>query len=204
MGRPATQHEVKKEEIIQAAIECFARYGFEGTTNKLIAREAGLNSASLIYHYFPSKTSLFEACLNSFSVMDDLHNTLESGLDKTPEEYLTLVGLTYQRILRDPRLSKIVPMFIGTTQSHQDLIPVLVKRIETVLWLPISRYLQKKTDEGILKSIPAQTGLQIFLGPIIIRLISPAFLGKSSISEGESDEEFVKHLVDVFLQGARK
>ncbi len=204
MGRPATQHEVKKEEIIQAAIECFARYGFEGTTNKLIAREAGLNSASLIYHYFPSKTSLFEACLNSFSVMDDLHNTLESGFDKTPEEYLTLVGLTYQRILRDPRLSKIVPMFIGTTQSHQELIPVLVKRIETVLWLPISRYLQKKTDEGILKPIPAQTGLQIFLGPIIIRLISPAFLGKSSISEGESDEEFVKHLVDVFLQGARK
>lgn len=204
MGRPATQHEEKKAEIIQAAIECFARYGFEGTTNKLIAQEAGLNSASLIYHYFPSKTSLFEACLSSFQVMDDLQKMLESGFDKAPEEYLTLVGLTYQRILRDPRLSKFVPMFLGTMQSHQELIPLLVKRIETVLWLPISRYLQQKTEEGILKPIPAQSGLQIFLGPIVIRLISPAFLGKSSISDGESDEEFIKHLVDVFLHGSMK
>lgn len=204
MGRPATQHEEKKAEIIQAAIECFARYGFEGTTNKLIAKEAGLNSASLIYHYFPSKTSLFEACLNSFRVMDDLQKMLENEQGKPPEEYLTLVGMTYQHILRDPRLSKFVPMFIGTMQSHQELIPLLVKRIETVLWLPISKYLKKKTEEGILKPIPAQSGLQIFLGPIIIRLISPAFLGKSSISDGESDEEFIKHLVDVFLQGAKK
>lgn len=204
MGRPATQHEVKKEEIVLAAIECFSRYGFEGTTNKLIAAEAGLNSASLIYHYFPSKTDLFIACLFSFQELDDFKADLERNHDQPPEQYLLFLAGKYLQILRDPRLSKIIPLFIGTLQSHRELIPYLVERIEAVLWQPLNTYLQQKIAEGVLIPLAASSALQIFLGPMLIRMLSPQFLGLSSIRDEESDEAFVRNLVTIFLNGARK
>ncbi len=46
--------------ILRAARECFARCGYEKTTNKLIASEANLTAGSL-YHYFESKGELFAA-----------------------------------------------------------------------------------------------------------------------------------------------
>lgn len=48
----------KKTEILQAAAECFARYGYEKTTLDDIGRQVGLNKASL-YYYYKNKESIY-------------------------------------------------------------------------------------------------------------------------------------------------
>jgi AcrR family transcriptional regulator len=201
MGRPATQHEARKAAIITAALTCFAEHGYEGTSNKMIAQEAGLNSAALIYHYFPSKEDLFKACLYSFSILDNLKETLESEYNKPPEEFLRYVGIYYLQILRTTIISKLVPMFLGTIQSHSELVPLFVERLESVIWLPISHYLQMKMDEGAMRPMSQASALQIFLGPLVIRMISRIFLEKSMVSDKDSDETFVQNLVTTFLDG---
>jgi AcrR family transcriptional regulator len=52
--------EVRRGQILDAAIACFARNGFHQTTMSDIAREAGI-SPGLTYRYFPSKEDLIEA-----------------------------------------------------------------------------------------------------------------------------------------------
>ncbi len=46
------------ERILEAAEECFARYGFQKTSMEDIAREAGLSRRS-VYRHFPDKAALF-------------------------------------------------------------------------------------------------------------------------------------------------
>lgn len=46
------------ERILEAAKECFARYGYQKTSMEDIAREAGLSRRS-VYRYFPDKSALF-------------------------------------------------------------------------------------------------------------------------------------------------
>ena len=46
--------------IIDAATRAFAKHGFDATTNKMIARGAGV-APGLLYHYFESKEALFGA-----------------------------------------------------------------------------------------------------------------------------------------------
>lgn len=46
-------------KIIEAAFNIFGRNGFEGTSIKLIAQEAGIAPGS-IYNYFPDKEALFK------------------------------------------------------------------------------------------------------------------------------------------------
>jgi AcrR family transcriptional regulator len=53
-----TKIEVKKNDILRVARECFARYGFEKTTLDDIGRMAHLNKASL-YYYFKNKEEIF-------------------------------------------------------------------------------------------------------------------------------------------------
>ncbi len=52
----------KKQEILKAAGECFARYGYEKTTLDDIGRLVGLNKASL-YYYYKNKEELFSAVI---------------------------------------------------------------------------------------------------------------------------------------------
>jgi AcrR family transcriptional regulator len=49
-----------RQLIMDAATELFAKHGFHATTNKMIARAAGV-APGLLYHYFESKEDLFAA-----------------------------------------------------------------------------------------------------------------------------------------------
>lgn len=48
----------QKQKILGAAILVFADHGLEGATTRMLAAQAGVNSA-LIYYYFENKQSLF-------------------------------------------------------------------------------------------------------------------------------------------------
>lgn len=52
-GRPRGEHP-SKEELVDAALRCFTRQGFDATTMKQVAEEAGTSVAQL-YLAFPSK-----------------------------------------------------------------------------------------------------------------------------------------------------
>jgi AcrR family transcriptional regulator len=49
-----------RQVIVAAATRAFARHGFGATTNKMIAKAAGV-APGLLYHYFESKEALFAA-----------------------------------------------------------------------------------------------------------------------------------------------
>ncbi len=60
--RKARNAERARLEIIEAAARTFASAGFESTTMRAIAKEAGYTASSL-YTYFHSKEAIFEALL---------------------------------------------------------------------------------------------------------------------------------------------
>jgi AcrR family transcriptional regulator len=56
----ASADSTSRQAIIDAATKAFARHGFDATTNKMIAKDAGV-APGLLYHYFDSKEALFAA-----------------------------------------------------------------------------------------------------------------------------------------------
>jgi AcrR family transcriptional regulator len=61
VGRPPTSvSATTRPRIIAAARACFAKDGYDKTTNRDIAERAGLTTGA-IYHYFDSKPELFAA-----------------------------------------------------------------------------------------------------------------------------------------------
>lgn len=71
----------KNREIVQAARECFARFGYDKTTLDDIGRMVGLNKASL-YYYYKNKEAIFgEVILHE---MEDAMQMLCAKIDQMP------------------------------------------------------------------------------------------------------------------------
>jgi AcrR family transcriptional regulator len=203
MGRPATMHEERKDQIITAALEMFAQKGYDGTTNRLIAQAAGLNSAALIYHYFPSKSELFKNCLERLTALEDLQRELMSGQDKPPEIYLRKVGLVYLKTLSQGGISRLALMIISAAQSHPELLPILTDKLTEVIIFPLLKYFTRQVAEGRMQAIPPLNAGQQFMGPLLLRAFASRMLEKSLPFVFASDEEFVDSHVKVFLDGIR-
>jgi len=96
--------------IIEAAIPLFARKGFEGVSVENIVKAAGINKATLYYHY-KGKKELFEAVLHhefsqlidrllrSIECIDDPVEQLRSYIEVMLERKRVLVELMSREIL---------------------------------------------------------------------------------------------------------
>ena len=205
MPRPATNHESRKEQIVEAALDCFARYGYEGATNKVIAEAAGMKSAALIYHYFPSKESLFQACLERVSAFDTMRALLEAHQDDPPDVYLRRVGRAYLGLMRDDeRLAKLALMVFSAIQSHPELPPLVLRRVIPALFLPLATYLQRQAELGALRPLPTLSTVMQFFSPLVFRAVTNHLPPGVWPVPVESDEDYIENLVRIFLDGVRR
>jgi AcrR family transcriptional regulator len=79
--------------ILEAALEGFARYGYDATSVAEICRRAGVTKGGF-YHHFPSKQAVFLAMLERW--LDDIDRLLEvarSGAENIPEELVRMTSL---------------------------------------------------------------------------------------------------------------
>jgi AcrR family transcriptional regulator len=63
VGRPkrVERAEPSRKHLLAAAIDCFARFGYQGTSIDRIARHAGVTKGALYYHFRDKEELLFEA-----------------------------------------------------------------------------------------------------------------------------------------------
>lgn len=52
-----------RRQIMEAAVDCLAETGYQGTTTTTVSRRAGLTRPAMLYH-FPSRMSLIEAVIH--------------------------------------------------------------------------------------------------------------------------------------------
>jgi AcrR family transcriptional regulator len=65
-ARPARQ-ENGRRDLMDIAIDCFARYGYQGASIDRIAKAAGLTKGAIYYHFKDKEELLFEAVKNRVS-----------------------------------------------------------------------------------------------------------------------------------------
>jgi AcrR family transcriptional regulator len=125
-GRPRDQDSAEtRSRILAAAVELFARDGYEATTNRSIAEACGLTSAA-IYHYFASKAELYAAVYEE--VFDRVFSEFEKAIvDRTTlvEQYAAVLDAAARLNRADPTLPAFVVGVAGDAQRHPELKQML-------------------------------------------------------------------------------
>lgn len=84
--------EETRARILQAAMECFAQYGYDAVGVAEICRRAGVTKGGF-YHHFPSKQTLFLELLNQWlGGLDVQLEAARSGAATVPESLRQMAG----------------------------------------------------------------------------------------------------------------
>jgi AcrR family transcriptional regulator len=122
VGRPpATDSAETRRRILAGARTCFGRYGYDKTTNKDIASAAGI-TAGAIYHYFPSKQSLFVALWREVQAMVfEAFDRALAGKETLSDKIKAVMDVAAEMHADDRSLAAFTAVSPIEIQRHEEL-----------------------------------------------------------------------------------
>lgn len=107
----STKSDERRRTIMAAAVDCFARKGFYGTTTHEIAQWVGI-SQPYLYRLYPNKEALFAAAVDHVSVVmtETLvgHSPDSAGAGPAPEAALDAARGAYAALVADPNILRFL------------------------------------------------------------------------------------------------
>lgn len=187
----------RREQILEAAFEEFAKKGFREATIKSIAETAGLRSPALIYWYFENKEALLREILNSRIPVMNAAADLEPMMDLPPEQVLPKIGRAYLELDTDPRT---LPLVVGEALRRQEVAEMVATgSLRRVLDF-LKKYLQHQVEIGRLRPHDTRSSARAFMGMLIPQLAGKHLLPALG-EDGLGDEEHLKTVTEIFLRG---
>jgi AcrR family transcriptional regulator len=200
MARTPAIVEDRREQIIDAALRVFARQGFKGSTNKDIAKEAGI-TPGLIYHYFESKEELLKAAIEAHSPVGLIHTLPEQILDQPPETFLRFMAQQMLEITESDSFVRLLRVFLPEVIYNPGIITFNLEAIQEVSAFLI-RYLEAKMESGELRRADASLLLQVFTGSLFAFVIRRQIL-RDPLTLQYTQEQLVEIVVSTVLDGMR-
>ena len=108
MSAPRQTAEVRREAVLAAALEAFARGGLHGTSTEEIAAAAGI-SQPYLFRLFGTKKKLFVATVER-CMADTLELFREAAGDRRGEEALDAMGEAYLAMVTNDRTRLLAQM----------------------------------------------------------------------------------------------
>ena len=189
----AEQALVRRNQIIDTAMELFAMQGYSRTTIKDISEAAG-TSLGLMYHYFTNKDELLVAVFERHSFIAPLRSILTINDTRPVREVLYSIADGFYDLLTSKKdLANIVlnemrinPAFNKT----RALIPSEVVKI-------LSNYLSSNIDSGRLKPHNTQVAARSMMSTVIMLFITYDLFPMNNLTP----KQYLKEAVDIFLDG---
>jgi len=127
-----------REEILVAARQLFARRGYQATTMRAIAAEAGVNAA-LVHHYFGSKEQLLVAAMNlPLNPADAIRELRDAGpRDQLGERLVRF----FVRTWRDPGTGQPLQALLRASASSDAGAATMREFVENVMLARLSMLL---------------------------------------------------------------
>jgi AcrR family transcriptional regulator len=198
------QAAARRKEILKTALGLFAAQGFDATSTRQIAKEAGI-AEGLIFHYFPTKAGLLTAILEDRleggrAFRTQLRPLLEDAGGKPASEVLRAVASGWLAALR--RDEEIVVVLFTTAQTNAEVRQAWRGLIREGTEL-LTGYLAARVEAGELrKDLPLETAGTMFVSSLIIFFLVHRDLPDPEWHE--RSEDHARELISVWLDGGRR
>ncbi len=167
----------KRETIIESAIKLFSSKGFEGTSVREIAADAGANVA-LINYYFVSKEKLFESVVEyRASVLKGLFSELFNNKELTAIEKLDIIiDKTIERKFSDSQFHHLLhrELSLGNRpQCRESISDILMRNL-----IPVKKIIKEGIKDGEFNKVDVELTLTTVIGTIHYLLTSDTMCRK--------------------------
>ncbi len=204
--RPAVPGVDRRQQILEAALDVFAEWGFEGATTKEIATRADVTHG-LIYFYFSSKEELFAAvCARQAEfVSKQLGRAIERDADEAPDILLRCAITHFVEAIAAPRTISLLRIMMRTN-VHDKPCGVAgeagrkrMRAFGLQIGEALGQYLDAQMEQGTLRAVDTKLTAQL-MASAIVQLVICRALNDESL-ERYSLQQLADSISDVFLHG---
>ena len=126
LGRPpASSSAETRGRIIDAARRCFADRGYEATTNRTVAEEAGITTGA-IYYYFDSKLDIYQAVHDE--VQERVYR-LFTGAERKAGTFLEKIEAVFEAAHDLNRADASLAQFLGAARIDRRRVAELAEAL---------------------------------------------------------------------------
>lgn len=194
LGRPpAASSAETRERILDVARREFAERGFEVTTNRSLAENAGITTGAL-YHYFDSKQAIYEAVYSD--VQARIYERFEKaivGIESFVDRVSAVLETAHDLNNEDPSLARFVGAARVDIARHADLKLRLVGPVGTGLTF-FDRLIATGVERGEIAESKVQE-LRAFVRTVVAGLTD-------AVSSNPHDHRLAVNAIVASLRGS--
>lgn len=123
MSKPerARRGEDARADLKDTAIDCFSRYGYQGTSIDRIAREAGVTKGAIYYHYKDKNDLLSAAVADRVAEFEDRVQSACQGLG-AEESLKRVVAVSVEHALSNDRPRFAIKLMVEAIDTNDPLL----------------------------------------------------------------------------------
>ncbi len=163
----ADQKEARRQALVDAALEVFARDGFSRTKIEDIAAEAGMGKGT-VYLYYESKTALFQDMLRRkiLPIVNEVES-LRAGHQGSAVDLLKLqVQTFYQGILKNDRRD-LIRLVLSEGDQFPEIRTIYAETVINRARGVIIETLKRGQETGEFRDIPVDLAPHSILGGVL-------------------------------------
>ena len=182
--------------ILKAAQKLFARRGYDGTTTRDLAQEAGVAEGTLFRHFENKKAILIEVATQGWiEILTDLLTELsEMG------SYKAIAQVMRRRMLNLHQNADLLKVCFMEAQFHPDLRDRIQTEVIVKMTDVAEAFFQTAMDQGIYRQMNPRLVAQVFLGMFTVAGFSRDTIMPNQASPQETIE-MAEGMADIFLNG---
>ena len=188
----------RRQEIIRAAMEVFARNGFGGSTTREIAENAGISEA-MIYSHFRNKQDLYTAIIDEkLQESEPLYYPLDAMSNKDdPRVFMTIVSNYLRRHSEDTTFLRL--LLFSALEGHE-LASMFVAGPVRKYFEFLADYIGERIGDGALKPINPEITSRCLLGMVHYFVLLREILGDDTLKPMDLTEA-IETIVKIFCEG---
>jgi AcrR family transcriptional regulator len=192
---PQTEDDTRTK-ILQAALQLFAKRGYEGTTTKDLAKSAGVAEGTLFRHFNNKKAILIEVATAGWvDILTDLLTELsEMG------SYKAVSQVMRRRMLNMRKNSDLMRVCFVEAQYHPELRESIQSEVINKMTDVAEAFFETAMDKGIYRRMNPKIVAKVFLGIFAIAGFSEETIMNPDASP-KAMQEMAEGISDIFLRG---
>jgi AcrR family transcriptional regulator len=156
-----------REGLMATAIDCFARYGYGGTSIDRIARAAGVTKGALYYHFRDKEHLLSEVVAERIGAFERYVLDRVQGLDDPAEALRQIARICAQNATRDNHRRFILTLLVEALDTNDRLSAEFREMLRR--FRSFHRHLIRQGQErGVFRAeVDAATAAETFVSGIL-------------------------------------
>ncbi|NJN75869.1 MAG: TetR/AcrR family transcriptional regulator [Synechococcaceae cyanobacterium RL_1_2] len=188
--------ETTRDRILETALELFAKHGYEGTTTKDLALQAGVAEGTIFRHFKNKKAILVEVATEGWV---ELLTELLTELSEMAN-YKAIATMMRRRMLNIRHNSALMKVCFIEAQYHPELKERIQEEIISKMTGVAEAFFETAMDRGVYRRMNPTILAHVFLGMFAIAGFSDNTMIGSHASPKEL-QEMAEGIADIFLYG---